>query len=323
MGERTDAKALYERASTGDDAALAQLLTLVESVPRDVAAVVWSEPRRSHVIGITGAPGVGKSTLTSALIRELHSRRRRVGVLAIDPSSPRTGGAILGDRIRMSEHHVDRDVFIRSFATRGSSGGLSAAVPLAIRVLESVGFGYVVVETVGVGQAELDIATYADSVVLVLNPRWGDGVQANKAGILEIADVLVVNKADCVGAADTVADLRAAQSLGAATELTPSIAVPIVETVATEPRGVDTLAAAIDRHGALLSAGDGSALTDRRTRRVADHLVAVVRFNLEQSLAGMAESASFRRAVADVASGRHDPWILADRLIPTYTADRA
>jgi LAO/AO transport system kinase len=320
MADGGCAAALYEKASRGDVAALARLLSLADSAPAEVAAAVWSQPGRAYVIGITGAPGAGKSTLTSALIRQLRAADRRVAVLAVDPSSPVSGGAILGDRIRMSEHLLDRHVFIRSLATRGSGGGLSAASPLAVRVLEAVGFSHVLVETVGVGQVELDIASYADTVVVVLNPRWGDGIQASKAGILEIGDVFAVNKADLPGASDTVAELRAALALGSLVSRSRNpggeipAEAPVVETVATEPRGIDALADAIDKHRERLSGRGPCGLAARRERRARDHLSAVITASFDEARRRITRSAEFEQAISEVATGRTDPWAMTARL---------
>ena len=195
----TDIKKLFEDACAGDRAALARLLSLIErggDDARSVGRLVYPKVGNGYVVGITGAPGAGKSTLTSSLISHLRSKALEVSVLAIDPSSPFTGGAILGDRVRMQSHATDAGVFIRSMATRGHLGGLSLATSEAVRLLDAVGSPCTLVETVGVGQVEVEIARNADTIVVVVNPGWGDSVQANKAGLLEIADVFVINKAD-------------------------------------------------------------------------------------------------------------------------------
>ena len=190
---------LFEAACAGDRAALARVLSLLErgdAVAREVGRLAYKQSGNGYTVGITGAPGAGKSTLTSSLIKLLRQQQLEIAVLAIDPSSPFTGGAILGDRVRMQDHATDPGVFIRSMATRGHLGGLSLATPEAIRLLDAVGRRWVIVETVGVGQVEVEIAGKADTTVVVLNPGWGDSVQANKAGLMEIADVFVINKAD-------------------------------------------------------------------------------------------------------------------------------
>ena len=201
-----DVAALVARARAGEPLAVARLLTLVEGggeAGRAVATAVGADAGRAHVVGLTGPPGVGKSTITSALIATLRSKGERVGVLAVDPTSPFSGGALLGDRIRMAAHAEDAGVFIRSMATRGQLGGLAAATPQALAVLDAAGCDVVLVETVGVGQSEIDVVALADTTVVLLAPGMGDSVQAAKAGILEVADVFVVNKADRDGAAQT------------------------------------------------------------------------------------------------------------------------
>jgi LAO/AO transport system kinase len=221
-----------------DRGAVARLISLVEAggdTAAEAAARLFPHTGGVYTVGITGAPGAGKSTLTDRLIVRIRQQGDEVGVLAVDPTSPFTGGAILGDRVRMQEHATDAGVFIRSMATRGHLGGLALATPQAVRVLDAAGKPWVIVETVGVGQVEVEIAEAADTTVVVVTPGWGDGVQANKAGLLEIADVFVVNKADRAGVDETVRDL--VQML----ELSPprSWQPPIVTTVAAEDRGID------------------------------------------------------------------------------------
>jgi LAO/AO transport system kinase len=204
--------ALLEGTRRGDRAALARLLSLVETGGDEARAALATLPVSvadgAWTIGITGAPGAGKSTLTARLIQHLRATGARVAVLAVDPTSPFTGGAILGDRVRMQDHATDPDVFIRSMATRGHLGGLARAAPQAVRVLAAAGYPWILVETVGVGQVEVEIAGAADTTVVVVNPGWGDGIQAAKAGLMEIGDVFVVNKADRDGVAATVHDLQ-------------------------------------------------------------------------------------------------------------------
>ncbi len=225
----------------GDRRSLARLLSLVErggAPARELARLAYPRSGAAYSIGLTGAPGAGKSTLTSQLIREaLRIDRGPVAVLAVDPSSPLSGGAILGDRVRMQDHALDRSVFIRSMATRGHLGGLAAAVPDAVRVLDAVGWPLVFVETVGVGQVEVDVAGTCDTVIVVLNPGWGDAVQANKAGLLEVADILVINKADRPGVRETKRDLVHMLQLSGSLEWTP----PIIETVASSGDGIHEL----------------------------------------------------------------------------------
>ncbi|HMF04984.1 MAG TPA: methylmalonyl Co-A mutase-associated GTPase MeaB, partial [Acidimicrobiia bacterium] len=211
MAPANNPPALVEAARQGDRAAIAKLISLVEAggdAATDAVGRLYLSTGDAYTVGVTGAPGSGKSTLTDKLIGLLRASGTEVGVLAIDPSSPFTGGAILGDRVRMQDHATDEGVFIRSMATRGHLGGLSLATPQAVRVLDAAGKPWIIIETVGVGQVEVEVAGAADTTVVVVNPRWGDGVQANKAGLLEIADVLVVNKADRDGTDDTVRDLE-------------------------------------------------------------------------------------------------------------------
>ncbi|MGM9321206.1 methylmalonyl Co-A mutase-associated GTPase MeaB, partial [Deinococcus aquaticus] len=217
---------------------------------------------RAVVLGVTGSPGSGKSTLTDALIATLRARGSRVAVLAVDPSSPYSGGAILGDRIRMLRHHADAGVFVRSLASRGALGGLSARTMSVLSLLEGAGFDWVILETVGVGQSEVDVAAACDHTLLVLTPAGGDGVQAFKAGIMEIADVIAVNKADLPGAARTVRELMAAQGLGAHDEHTWM--APIRQTIASKADGLDALIDAVEAHRAHL--GEAGLLARREAR---------------------------------------------------------
>jgi LAO/AO transport system kinase len=238
---------LLDAARTGDRAALARLLSLVEQGGADARAVgrlSYPLGGQAYTVGLTGAPGAGKSTLTSALIGHLRARALPVAVLAIDPTSPFSGGAILGDRVRMQDHATDPGVFIRSMATRGQLGGLALAVPEAIRLLDAVGKPWIIVETVGVGQVEVEIARQADTTVVVVNPGWGDGVQANKAGLMEIADVFVINKADREGVERTARDLEMMLSLGEHGAWLP----PVLKTVAARDEGIENVLAEVARH---------------------------------------------------------------------------
>ena len=244
---------LVEKASKGDRRSVGRLLTLVErggSAAEQVAEVTHNLSDKSHVIGITGAPGAGKSTLTASLARDLATSEYKPAVLAVDPSSPLTGGAILGDRVRMEEAS-EAGAFIRSMATRGHAGGLALAVPGMVRVFDAFGFNPIIIETVGVGQVEVDVASAADTVVVVVTSGWGDAVQANKAGLLEIADLFVVNKADRPGASDARRDLELMIDLSQLTGQT--IRRPeIVMTTATEGEGLDEFKKAISEHREFL-----------------------------------------------------------------------
>jgi LAO/AO transport system kinase len=263
----------------------------------------------AYTIGMTGAPGSGKSTLTDKLIGLIRGSGNEVGVLAIDPSSPFSGGAILGDRVRMQDHATDEGVFIRSMATRGHLGGLSLATPQAVRILDAAGKPWIIIETVGVGQVEVEVAGAADTTVVVVNPRWGDGVQANKAGLLEIADVLVVNKADREGAADTVRDLQVMLELAGEGDWRP----PIVETVATDDRGIDDLWQAVVDHRAHLES-DGR-LERRRDARLREELRAIVHERLRAGADERCSGERFDRLVAQVAARKLDPYAAADELL--------
>lgn len=303
---------LVDAVRSGDRGALARLLSVVEAGGEDartaLAGLPVSVADSAWTVGITGAPGAGKSTLTTALVRHLRDDGARVGVLAVDPSSPFTGGAILGDRVRMQDHATDPDVFIRSMATRGHQGGLSRAVPQGVRVLAAAGYEWIVVETVGVGQVEVEIAGTADTTVVVLNPGWGDGVQATKAGLLEIGDVFVVNKADRHGVADTVRDLEGMLALGGDRARRP----PVVETVATTGRGVGELLAAIAGHREASEAS--GELAKRRERRIADEIRALVLDKLIKRTDDFCSGSAFATVVRRVADGESDPYTAATLL---------
>ncbi len=307
-----DADALVERALTGDRVATAKLLSLVEQGGAGARAVVsrlHPHTGRAWSVGITGAPGAGKSTLTDALVSCMRAEDLEVGVLAVDPSSPFSGGAILGDRVRMQRHSTDPGVFIRSMASRGHLGGLAVATPQSVRVLDAVGKQWVVVETVGVGQVEVEIASQADTTVVVVNPGWGDEVQAAKAGLLEIADIFVVNKADRPGADATARDLEGMLDLGRSRGWRP----PIVRTVATTGEGVAELWAAIGEHRTHLES-DG-AVARRRRDRLADELRAMVAEGLLARAGAVATGDRFEALVDEVASRERDPYAAVDALL--------
>lgn len=304
--------AVFAAARDGDRAALARALSMVErggDEARALSRIAHPLGGRAVTVGITGAPGAGKSTLTSALVRVLRAGGATVAVLAIDPSSPFTGGAILGDRVRMGEHALDESVYIRSMATRGHLGGLSVAVPDAVRVLDAVGFDHIVIETVGVGQVEVEIAGEADTTVVVVTPGWGDAVQANKAGLMEIADVFVVNKADRPGVDATLDDLGRMLGLRALEGWRPEI----LATVATTGDGVDEVAAAIDRHRHhLVTTGE---LDHRRRARVESGLRRTTAAVLASRADTLATGAEWSRLRDEILAGRLDPWAAADRLV--------
>jgi LAO/AO transport system kinase len=258
---------------------------------------------------MTGPPGAGKSTLTDRLVGRIRRDGDEVGVLAVDPTSPFTGGAILGDRIRMQDHSTDTGVFIRSMATRGHLGGLALATPHAVRVLDAAGKPWVIIETVGVGQVEVEVAAAADTTIVVVNPGWGDAVQANKAGLLEIADVFVVNKADRPGCDETVRDLRQMIEWSAERDWTP----PIVETVATNGQGIDELWDAIAAHRAHLET-DGR-LAARRAARLRDEIRSLVVERLGERAAALCAGPGFDELLGRVESRDVDPHTAATTLL--------
>ena len=308
----SDPAALVEGAISGDRGAVARLISLVEAGgDAAVAAVARLYPctGRAYTVGITGAPGAGKSTLTDRLVAWWRRAGDEVGVLAVDPSSPFSGGAILGDRVRMQDHATDPGVFIRSMATRGHLGGLALATPQAVRVLDAAGKPWIVLETVGVGQVEVEVAESADTTVVVVNPGWGDGVQTAKAGLLEIADVFVVNKADRAGADEAVRDLVQMLELSGARDWTP----PVVETVATDGRGIEDLAGAIAAHRAHL--GHGDRLEQRRVAHLRDELRAIVVARLSARADTICRGDAFDALVATVAARDVDPYTAANRLL--------
>ena len=313
-----DVADLVRRASDGEPRAVARLISLVENDTgelRDIAAALAPYGGHAQVVGLTGAPGVGKSTITSALVTVLREAGKRVGVLAVDPSSPFSGGALLGDRVRMQDHATDDGVFIRSMASRGQLGGLAAAVPQALRVLDAAACDVVLVETVGVGQAEVEIASLADTTLLALAPGLGDGIQAAKAGIIEIADVFVVNKADRDGAEQVARDLRYMQSLGGRHSDAGAWRPPIVKTVAARGDGVDKLVEAIEKHRAWMD--EHGELARRRRARVAAEIEAIALGTVKERFAQVHGSAALDAAAARVVSGDSDPYTAADELVAT------
>jgi LAO/AO transport system kinase len=303
-----------ERARKGDPRAVARLISLVEDASpllREVMAGLAPYAGNAHVVGLTGSPGVGKSTSTSALVTALRAQDKRVGVLAVDPSSPFSGGALLGDRIRMQDHALDPEVYIRSMASRGHLGGLSWAAPQALRVLDAAGCDVVLVETVGVGQSEVEVASMADTTVVLLAPGMGDGIQAAKAGILEIGDVYVINKADRDGADQVRRELR--NMLALAERSADSWNQPIVKTIAATGEGIDEEAAAIAEHFAWLeSSGE---LAVRRTKRVRDEIEAIAVASLREQWRGVHENAALDELAAEVVAGASDPYAAADLLL--------
>lgn len=309
---------LVARARDGEARAVARLISLVEDespLLREVMAALTAHTGDAQVIGITGSPGVGKSTSTNALVTALRKQGKRVGVLAVDPSSPFSGGALLGDRVRMQDHASDRDVYIRSMASRGHLGGLSWTTPQALRVLDAAGCDVILVETVGVGQSEVEIAGLADTTMVLLAPGMGDGIQAAKAGILEIGDLYVVNKADRDGADTVRRDLRAMLALGDRPE--GSWRPPIVKTVAHTGEGIDEVVAEIDNHRAWLeSSGE---MTRRRIRRSRDEIEAIAVTALRKRWGDVHGRSELDELAAAVVAGDTDPYTAADRLLESFT----
>jgi LAO/AO transport system kinase len=315
----TDPAELLTLAAGGNHSALARLISLVErggEAGLAVAGLAYRAPV-PYTVGLTGAPGAGKSTLTDRLITLVRSGWPapdpdpidQVGVLAIDPTSPVSGGAILGDRVRMQQHTLDPTVFIRSMATKGHLGGLALAVPDAVRVLGSAGFPVVIVETVGVGQMEVEIASAADTTMVVVTPGWGDSMQANKAGLLEIADLFVINKADRPGAREARRDLEQMLDLSTLGDWRP----PIVDTVAANGDGLAELWAEISRHRDHLRAS--GLLGQKRADRMAHELRRVLLARSAVVVDELAAGEEFASAVKALAAGELDPYRAADRLM--------
>jgi GTPase len=307
-----DPAELFALAQEGDRGALAKLLSMIErggEGARAVGRLSYPHGGAAYTVGLTGAPGAGKSTLTSATISHLRSQGTEVAVLAIDPSSPFTGGAILGDRVRMQDHATDPGVFIRSMATRGHLGGLSLATPEAIRLLDAVGREWVLVETVGVGQVEVEVAGKADTTVVVVNPGWGDSVQANKAGLMEIADVFVINKADRKGVEETRRDLELMLDLSELGEWRP----PIIPTVAATGEGVTDLWEQVLEHRAY--AEETGLLARRREQRLREELREIMMRRLDARAREICGGDEYDRLTGEVLARRLDPWSAADVML--------
>jgi LAO/AO transport system kinase len=314
MARETDPQVLFDAARAGDRGAAARLLSLIErggEPGRRVGRLAHPESGRAYTIGLTGAPGAGKSTLTSATIGHLRSLDLEVAVLAIDPSSPFTGGAILGDRVRMQDHATDPGVFIRSMATRGHLGGLALATPEAVRLLDAIGRHWILVETVGVGQVEVEIAGKADTTVVVVNPGWGDSVQANKAGLMEIADVFVINKADRKGVEETRRDLE--QMLDLSDLPDDAWRPPIVATVAPSGDGVVELWDAVLAHRD--HAHTSGELTQRRAYRSREELREIVTNRLRERARELCTGDRWDQLTEAVVDQSTDPWTAADEML--------
>ncbi|MDQ4054774.1 MAG: methylmalonyl Co-A mutase-associated GTPase MeaB [Actinomycetota bacterium] len=297
---------------------MARLISLVEDespLLREVMAALAPHAGNAQVIGVTGSPGVGKSTSSNALVGALRRRDKRVGVLAVDPSSPFSGGALLGDRVRMQDHALDRDVYIRSMASRGHLGGLSWTTPQALRVLDAAGCDVILIETVGVGQSEVEIAGLADTTLVLLAPGMGDGIQAAKAGILEIGDIYVINKADRDGADQVRRDLRSMLALGERAD--GAWKPPIVKTIAQTGGGIDEVVDEIERHRAWLqSSGE---MEQRRVRRARDEIEAIAVTALRARWGDVHGRSELDDMAAAVVAGDSDPYAAADELIESVS----
>jgi LAO/AO transport system kinase len=314
-----DVTELVEGARAGDPRSVARLISLVEDASpllREAMAALTPYGGNATVIGLTGAPGVGKSTTTNALVAAYRALDRRVGVLAVDPSSPFSGGALLGDRVRMQDHFTDRGVYIRSMASRGHLGGLAWSTPQALRVLDAAGCDVILVETVGVGQSEVEVAGLADTTVVLLAPGMGDAIQAAKAGILEVGDVYVVNKADRDGADSAVRELRHMLTLGERRQ-PGDWRPPILRTVASRGEGMDEVVEALDKHRTWLD--ETGNLRASRKRRAADEIEAIALTSLRERMGDLRSGRGLDELAERVVAAELDPYAAADRLVEGVT----
>ena len=317
--KRLPAPELFQAALDGDRSALARLLSLIErgdDEAREIGRLAYPRSGAGYTVGLTGAPGAGKSTLTSAIIKHLRSLELEIAVLAIDPSSPFTGGAILGDRVRMQDHATDPGVFIRSMATRGHLGGLALATPEAVRALDAIGRRWILVETVGVGQVEVEVAGKADTTIVVVNPGWGDSVQANKAGLMEIADIFVINKADRKGADETRRDLM--QMLDLSDLPHDTWRPPIINTTGTTGDGVVELWDTVLEHRAF--AERTGLLQERRTFRLREELREIIAQRLGRKARTICTGERWDELTDEVAARSTDPWTAADEMLAAIDA---
>jgi LAO/AO transport system kinase len=311
--DRDEVRDVVAAVRLGNPRALGRLISWIENGSPALPMIIKElapDTGHAHIVGLTGAPGVGKSTTVTGLVSALRERGERVGVLAVDPSSPFSGGALLGDRVRMQEHALDRDVYIRSMATRGHLGGLAVATPQALRAFDAAGFDTVIVETVGVGQSELEVAEMADTIIVLLAPGMGDSIQAAKAGILEIADIFVVNKSDRDGAQALVRELRTMIAL--ADRAPQDWKPPIVMTIAYQNRGIGDLLEAIDRFRASQTETGRAALRRIARARREVESIALAKVRAEFRLNGEAGLEDLARAVS---RGELDPYAAADRVV--------
>lgn len=310
---------IVERIVAGDMRAAARLIRDVDDgnpEVREILKRLYPHTGRAYVIGITGAPGVGKSTLVDQLIRHIRAGQKTVGVLAIDPTSPFSGGAILGDRARMQRHSEDEGVFIRSMATRGAMGGLSQATRSAVDVFDAMGKDYIIIETVGAGQDEVDVAKSAHTTVIIVIPGMGDGLQAIKAGILEVGDIFAINKADREGVDRTESELRSMLEMDSARQNRGCWTPPIVRTEAIHDKGVSQLLAAIESHRKFIHDSAQGIEAEFKRQRISETLTELVKARvLREVFTPLAESADFQKAVTAIAEGELDPYSACDGLV--------
>jgi len=312
MARITDPAILIPRARSGDRRSLARLITIVEnggSPSVEILAQVFPDGGKAWTTGLTGAPDAGKSTLTDRLLDQVRATDTEVAVIAVDPSSPFSGGAVLGDRVRMQDHIDDTGVYIRSMASRGHLGGISAATPRVLATLDGIGFPEILVETVGVGQAEVEIASNADTTVVVVNPGWGDSVQAAKAGLLEIGDIFVVNKADRQGVHETMRDLTQMLELGAKREWPP----PVLPTVASTGEGIEELWKAITDHRSY--AESSGHLTETRRRRLVGEMESALLAGMRHRVRSSVPEETWADLMEQVTQRALDPWSAAGQLL--------
>ena len=317
----TNVHSWVDRIRAGDVRALARAISTIEDnrpESRELLKALFNFTGRARVIGLTGAPGAGKSTLVDQLAREYRKQERTVGILAVDPTSPYTGGAILGDRIRMQSHHADPGIYIRSMATRGNLGGLARTTTDAATVLDAAGKDIVLIETVGVGQDEIDIVRLADVTVVILVPGMGDDVQTIKAGIMEIADIFVINKSDREGADRVEREIRSMQSLAIRSDKwTP----PIIKTVAMDGRGIPELAAAIVNYEQFLQQKD--LLLKKKISSWRERLIEMLRDGLlERLLNERLPEAEITRLAAEIAEHKRDPYSLVEEIVGSFTVEK-
>jgi LAO/AO transport system kinase len=322
---KLDMSQVVKNILAGDIRTAARLISDIDDNPEGSGKILrdlYPHTGRAYVIGITGAPGVGKSTLVDCMISYLREKQKTVGVLAIDPTSPFSGGAILGDRIRMLKHSNDQGVFIRSLATRGQFGGLSHSTRGAIDVLDAMGKDYIIVETVGVGQDEVEIVKSADTTVVLLIPGMGDDIQAIKAGILEAGDIFVINKSDREGAEKTRSDLKMMIEIGRKRAEGSQWETPIVLTEAISGKGIDELLEKISCHGEYLSESSGKIPLRRSRDRVREELAENLKFRIIRKIfERLMDSGEFEMAVESISQGETDPYSASEELIRAYEPD--